>query len=733
MRPLVRHPLVLLAGILLLGLLVGLSGCRPESNALAQPEVTRGVVATAVASAPGDPAAVAAAFYDWYLAYADPEAGRNPLVDRVYRESEHLSTAGVAAIDAKLAQMEAMYGGLMFDPILMAQALPQAISAEVWKVDGENASVIVHEQFGETVHDVTVDLVVEEGDWRIAQIRDGSPATADGATKLFFGNYIEQARAALDNDSPSLLHSGAYRDNPYLTAALIAQVDGLREGGDLAYDPFLLAQDIPEDILVEKPLIDGDSAVVRVGRRYSGTPQPSYISVHLVREGERWLIDSIQLEESTAGSETAGAATVEPATVVESFYAWWIASVESGIAGESENPLMTQGYHGSPYLTPTFIAEVDEIIAGFDRGGYDPFLCAQDVPTELFVDGTIYTSAGARVALHSSFGKQHALVVMLEPAGEDTWRIGDIVCPGTPQTNATIFYTWYLAYTRSCCVLEAADPAEMRNPLVDGAYHEAPFINPTFAAAVEAELAQMNAAGGIGHDPILQAQAFPPDFSVLPGAEEGTVVVDMAFANEHRLEVQMEEVNGQWLVSGVTRLEPLVQPTPAAAGPDMTDWVTVHDTVHGFSFQIPPDWVAQEQDLQGPGMPDDWPVLSQYLVMPASLAEALAARSGPPGGDEMVPVPPFAISFLEGDQAAFDRAFALAATSDAVTIDGKEYLVQQQAGEYTLPRYVLRDPAHLERWLVVEDVVNGFPGREEQAAAVFGILDGILMTLAFDG
>ena len=34
-------------------------------------------------------------------------------------------------------------------------------------------------------------------------------------------------------------------------------------------------------------------------------------------------------------------------------------------------------------LTPEFIHKVDRIVAGFEKGAYSPFLCAQDVPSSI--------------------------------------------------------------------------------------------------------------------------------------------------------------------------------------------------------------------------------------------------------------------------------------------------------------------------------------------------------------
>lgn len=692
------------------------------------PEVTEQDETAEVA----DPVTVTTAFYEWYLDYSDPEQGRNPLVDGAYRESEYLSAGWISAVDAQLQEMEEAYGGAGFDPFLRAQALPQEVNVESWEADAEAACVVVHQLFGEMVHDLTVDLVPEGGAWKIDRIREGSPMTPDGVARLFLNEYIAQTRASMDGGELNMLQSGAYREHALLSPAFVAQVEAVKAGNTGGgYDPFLLAQDVPHTISVGQPVIEGDSATVFVGRYYAGNPQPTTMAVDLVRQEGRWLINDIRplVEAAMEGEMTAAAG---PEAVVEAFYAEWREWVTQGFAGERENPLMSGAYRDSAYIAPAFADEVDAIVAGFESGGYDPFLCAQDVPNEVVVDGTIYTESGPRVALHTSFNN-HALVVGLDQGDGVAWRIRNVVCPGTPESNAEIFYTWYLAYTRDCCVMDATDPGMLRNPLVDGAYRDAPYISPTFAAEVEAELAEMRAAGGGGHDPILQAQAFPLDFTVEAGAEEGVVIVDMAFANRHRLEVRMEQEDGRWMVRSVRRMEVANPATPAAAGPNRSGWTTVADAEHGFSFQIPPGWVAQEQDMQAPGTPDDWPVLQQYLVMPQTLAEELGRRSGPPKGNEMVKAPPLSVSYLYGDQAAFDRVYVTADDVQTIIVNGEEVEVQRQSGNFSTPRYVFHSEDDPLRWVIVEDVVSEFPGREEQAAKLFGVLDGILTSISLDG
>jgi hypothetical protein len=70
--------------------------------------------------------------------------------------------------------------------------------------------------------------------------------------------------------------------------------------------------------------------------------------------------------------------------VVQEFYTWYLESIGDRAAGTFQNPLTDQVYQNSEYLTPSFIERVDEILADFgERGGYDPFLCAQDIPQEM--------------------------------------------------------------------------------------------------------------------------------------------------------------------------------------------------------------------------------------------------------------------------------------------------------------------------------------------------------------
>lgn len=120
------------------------------------------------ATASLSPVETVEAFYTWYLDYINPgsEDMRNPLVDRAYRNSPYLTQAKIESVDALLESF-AQQGGGGFDPFLLAQDIPQAVQAELATQAPDSASVIVREQFGESLYELQASLVLQDGRWVI--------------------------------------------------------------------------------------------------------------------------------------------------------------------------------------------------------------------------------------------------------------------------------------------------------------------------------------------------------------------------------------------------------------------------------------------------------------------------------------------------------------------------------------------------------------------------------------
>jgi uncharacterized protein YceK len=120
--------------------------------------------------------------------------------------------------------------------------------------------------------------------------------------------------------------------------------------------------------------------------------------------------------------------TAAPEEVVESFYDWHL--------GYPGNVMVGRAYRSSEYLTQEFIEKVDEIIASFDKGGYDPFLCAQDVPGDLVFDKAVVSGGEASVIVHEVWnpGTEYEAItdVLVNLRMMDgQWKISDIFCKGS--------------------------------------------------------------------------------------------------------------------------------------------------------------------------------------------------------------------------------------------------------------------------------------------------------------
>ena len=116
-----------------------------------------------------------------------------------------------------------------------------------------------------------------------------------------------------------------------------------------------------------------------------------------------------------------------------------------------------------------------------------------------------------------------------------------------PQTAVEGFYEWYLAYP--------GEPGseDFRNPLVDRAYREAPYVSDAFVAAMDTQLdQQIEEFGGLMGDPILQAQDLPTRFEVGPGPAEDVVTVTLYFGETpHPIQVRVVEEDGAWLLADI--------------------------------------------------------------------------------------------------------------------------------------------------------------------------------------
>ena len=68
-----------------------------------------------------------------------------------------------------------------------------------------------------------------------------------------------------------------------------------------------------------------------------------------------------------------------PQETVAAFYDW--------LAGYEGSPLGSRAYRDSDYLSAEFVQDIDALVDSFAKqgGGFDPFICAQDIPESMTV------------------------------------------------------------------------------------------------------------------------------------------------------------------------------------------------------------------------------------------------------------------------------------------------------------------------------------------------------------
>jgi hypothetical protein len=236
------------------------------------------------------------------------------------------------------------------------------------------------------------------------------------------------------------------------------------------------------------------------------------------------------------------ATEASPAEVTEAYYQWYLDYIGDPASEDFRNPLTDRAYQDNPYLTPDFEARVDEILEqNAGGGGYDPFLCAQAIPTEIKLDGVFNSGDTASAVVRTDFF-DHTFSVDLRQV-DGVWQISDINCATSPEGSAEAFYTWYLASFGD------RDAGKFNNPLVERAYRESGFLTEDFVQRLDAALE----AGSLHADPLLLAQDVPQSFSVDPGVVPGTAIVHAQYgeASVNHLLVTLVEELGRWKIDQV--------------------------------------------------------------------------------------------------------------------------------------------------------------------------------------
>ena len=230
---------------------------------------------------------------------------------------------------------------------------------------------------------------------------------------------------------------------------------------------------------------------------------------------------------------------LSPEETVEAFYKWYIEYSGTPENSTFKSPLSDKAYRESEYLSPTFIHFIDTFMTlPPEQANYDPILCAQNIPANIFVEASYQTEENMRVLVGDDFAGYHRFTVDLVDQ-EGQWLINNVVCVMSPEGTAQAFYTWYLGS------VGAPGSEDFHNLLVDGIYRESDFLSESYINKVDELVASFEHGG---YDPFLMAQDLPREFSVESGSDEMNALVHLYFGTEtiHTLILSFTQEKG-WL------------------------------------------------------------------------------------------------------------------------------------------------------------------------------------------
>lgn len=360
-------------------------------------------------------------FYDWYLDYITGSGTfRNPLVDGVYRDSEHLTQGLIERVDEHLANAGDM--GIGYDLFLCAQDIPAQYRYEVVDTQSDVATVLLREYFGSPrTNNVTLLLNNVEGTWKIDEVTCGDTLTPRGVTENFYTWYLEQWRMAHTTANASNpLMDGLYREYRFLTEAMIARVDeeiANREIG--SGDPFLCAQDIPQYFWAQDVGTAGDEATVMVEAFFQGNPIPHNLVVSLAKADNQWYI-----------AEISCGASAE--IIAELLYNTYARQVRYNLDNNIESSLHQLGAPWNRYVSPALLDRLAAELEG-ERIA-DPVLCAQDIPEYFTTEKIAETDTTATVQVSGLYPSgpgaytAYPLTMVTMENMDGRWTLTEITC-----------------------------------------------------------------------------------------------------------------------------------------------------------------------------------------------------------------------------------------------------------------------------------------------------------------
>ncbi len=506
----------------------------------------------------------------------------------------------------------------------------------------------------------------------------------------FYSAYI----AGMNHTGPTF-DSADFPAAESVSLEYLRQLDEIKagfEGG--GFDPVVQAQIAPPDpVEVKSVEVDGAQAVVvlQFGRGKMETPFERSVSLAMM-DGQWKIVPDYQPEQALTPEET-----------VNAFYAWYLNQTVVGGAG---NPLSNRAYHTSPYLSTSLIRKVDLAIEQPGGMMFDPFLCAHDVPSEIQAVASYDNALRPVVVVDTSF-ENHTIIVDLVRSNFNQWSIMNFTCGNNPTGAAKGFYAWALAY------MTGGD--DMRNPWVDGAYRQSPYLS---AAMINELDARMAGGEALPEDPVLLSQTLPQEINTSPcPGEQACAFVNLQYGDStvRQLRVDFQMDMGAPRIINIGHSQDLESPLPEAPPANIEKWVPFVDEQYGYSIRYPLEWRVEGLHVNDLHTAQEYPIMRTIQFNAPDLPDD---------------IPALRMEVYIGDEEAFrNSGYDLAYPLEEIAYNGYQgTLYRSEQGMLTA---VFQHPARPDCWIAIQDMVTQFTGREQYAQPVEGVFEAVLTTIDF--
>ena len=184
------------------------------------------------------------------------------------------------------------------------------------------------------------------------------------------------------------------------------------------------------------------------------------------------------------------------------------------------------------------------------------------------------------------------------------------------------------------------------------------------------------------------------------------------------------------LEAGMRELE---RPIPVADEAGSVGWQLLEDETYGFELGIPGDWTKKENEVEGPGVPEDWPLERSVAIFPQAWADRFGEQSGPPDPDAPPAVPALILEVIVGPMAQFRRAYPEPTREGVLEINGVRVVQEIDAvsDDVELVRYVFQHPDGRDVRIVLVDNYGGFVERRTENPEVAGLIPAVVGTFTF--